>query len=75
MSLRNCVFHLHSMLSVFGMLTMLSTLSMVTSVVLSTPGLLTVLRAMHCMTEHDQWIKFYDEKIVLSVCDVQVFTQ
>lgn len=63
------------MLSVFGMLTMLSTLSMVTSVVLSTPNLLTVLRAMHCMIEHDQWIKFYDEKIVLSVCDFQVFTQ
>ncbi len=37
------------MLSAFGMLTMLSTLSMITSDVFSTLSLLTVLRAMQCM--------------------------
>ncbi len=57
------------------MLTVLSTLSMMTSVVFSTLSLLTVLRAMHCMTMHDQRTKFCNGKIVLSVCDVQVFTK
>ena len=63
------------MLSAFGMLKMHSPLSTMTSIVFSTFSLLTVLRAMHCMTEHDQWTKFWDEYNVLSVCDVQVFTQ